>query len=332
VAALRRLGFDYVFDTDFSADLTVMEEGAELLGRLKAAWREGDQQRQEQDQRQGEGQQGPEQQEQQEQQGHAPEPGPLPLLTSCCPAWVSEVELAYPRLLPHLSSCRSPQQMMGAVVKRVWAKQVRHGAAGAAPTHTLGGGASSRPWVRRPPQMSSKPARPDNLLPPPNPSPPPANPPQRGLRPEHVSLVSFMPCVAKKHEARRPQLAPPAGGGPDVDHVLTTRELGELLRQARLPLASLPQEQFDSPLGASSGAGVLFGASGEPAGPSSPPPAPPPPRLAATPACSSQLRPRARCRSGRHCLPGRSRRRADPWAHAAAACRRGDGGGAAHGV
>lgn len=121
VSALRQLGFDYVFDTDFSADLTIMEEGTELLARLTAAWQQQDT---------AAGQQGAQQAQQQgreegaaaQQQQHGP--GPLPLLTSCCPAWINEVELAYPQLIPYLSSCRSPQAMMGAVVKRVWAQKV----------------------------------------------------------------------------------------------------------------------------------------------------------------------------------------------------------------
>jgi NADP-reducing hydrogenase subunit HndD len=168
VAALRRLGFAKVFDTDLAADLTVMEEASELVERMKNG-------------------------------------GPFPLFTSCSPAWVSFVEGFYPDFLPNLSSCKSPQQMMGRLVKRFWARE-------------------------------------------------------QGLAPSRVYSVSVMPCTAKKMEARRPEMA--EDGLPDVDAVLTTRELARMLRRAGIDFALLPDEAHDDPLGLASGAGDLFGASG----------------------------------------------------------------------
>lgn len=167
VAALRRLGFDKVFDTNFTADLTVMEEGHELLAKLAD--------------------------------------GSLPLITSCSPGWVRFVEEYYPHLTKHLSTCKSPQQMFGALAKTYYAESV-------------------------------------------------------GLTAEQVKTVSIMPCTAKKHEADRPEMQ--ASGERDVDAVLTTRELAALLRQAGIDLARLEDEEFDAPMGASSGASVLFGRSG----------------------------------------------------------------------
>lgn len=168
VTALRRLGFDRVFDTNFAADLTIMEEGHELVKRLT-------------------------------------EGGVLPMFTSCCPGWIKFAEQYYPDLLPHLSTCKSPQQMFGAVAKTVYARQA-------------------------------------------------------GIGPAKMVVVSVMPCVAKKFEAQRPEMR--ASGYQDVDYVLTTRELGQMLREAGLDLASLPESDYDHPLGASTGAAVLFGATG----------------------------------------------------------------------
>ena len=171
VTALKReLGFDAVFDVNFAADLTILEEGTELLGRLRTGTR-------------------------------------LPLFTSCCPGWINYVEKCRPELIPNLSTARSPQLMHGSVVKGVWAR--RRGIDAAA-----------------------------------------------GLK-----VVSIMPCTAKKHEADLAQFSTPEGGR-DVDFVLTTRELGRMLRNRRVPLASLPPTAFDDPLGESTGAGVLFGATG----------------------------------------------------------------------
>lgn len=168
VAGLRRLGFARVFDTDLAADLTVMEEASELVERVERG-------------------------------------GPFPLFTSCSPAWVAFVEAFYPEQLPQLSSCKSPQQMMGRLVKRFWAQE-------------------------------------------------------QGLDPGRVFSVSVMPCTAKKAEARRPEMA--EEGLPDVDAVLTTRELARMLRRAGIDFAALPEELHDDPLGLASGAGDLFGTSG----------------------------------------------------------------------
>ncbi|WIA24002.1 hypothetical protein OEZ85_013628 [Tetradesmus obliquus] len=178
VAGLKRLGFDYVFDTDFAADLTIMEEGMELLQRLKLAWG---------------------------LEKSAGTPPPLPMFTSCCPAWVTLVETEYPELIPNLSSCKSPQQMMGATVKAVWCKR-------------------------------------------------------NNLQPEDVCMVSIMPCTAKKHEAARPEMG--RDGYKDIDHVLTTRELGRMFRFQHIDMASLPKDSYDDPMGTGSGAGVLFGNTG----------------------------------------------------------------------
>jgi len=168
VAALRRLGFDKVFDTDFTADLTIMEEGSELVKRIK-------------------------------------EGGALPMLTSCSPGWITFVETYYPDLLPHLSTCKSPQQMFGALAKTYYAEQA-------------------------------------------------------GIAPENIYVVSIMPCTAKKAESERPEMK--SSGYRDVDAVLTTRELARMIRMAGLDFAGLPDEEFDVPLGISTGAGVIFGASG----------------------------------------------------------------------
>ena len=180
VSGLRQVGFDKVLDVDFAADLTIMEEGTELIGRLAAAWglKEPDE--------------------------HT---GPLPMFTSCCPAWITMVEKSYPELIPNLSTCKSPQQMLGAIVKRHYAKKL-------------------------------------------------------GAKPEDICLVSVMPCTAKKSEADRPEMQR-QGEVKDVDYVLTTRELGHIFRHKRVPLASMPEDEYDSPLAESSGAAVLFGATGK---------------------------------------------------------------------
>ena len=168
VSALRKLGFDRVFDTNFTADLTIMEEGHELIGRLT--------------------------------QG-----GVLPIVTSCCPGWIKFAEQFFPDLLPHLSTCKSPQQMFGALAKTVFAER-------------------------------------------------------EGLDPSKMVVVSVMPCVAKKFECQRPEMR--SSGYQDVDYVLTTRELGQMLREAGVDLGKLPEGDYDSPLGASTGAAVIFGATG----------------------------------------------------------------------
>ena len=169
-AALRRLGFDYVFDTNFSADLTIMEEGNEFLHRLKSGglvrW---------------------------------------PMFTSCCPGWVRFLKGQYPELTNQLSTAKSPQQMFGSVAKS---------------------------WLAQ----------------------------KLNVAPEKIFCVSIMPCVAKKAEAELPTMRTEAG--PDVDLVLTTREFVRMLRADKLEPAYLPEEPLDSPMGVSTGAGVIFGATG----------------------------------------------------------------------
>jgi NADH-quinone oxidoreductase subunit G/NADP-reducing hydrogenase subunit HndD len=167
-AALRRIGAYRVFDTSFSADLTILEEASELVSRIQNG-------------------------------------GSLPLLTSCSPAWVRFVEQFYPEMVPHLSSCKSPQQMMGALCKRVFA-------------------------------------------------------PREGLDPEKVVSVSLMPCTAKKLECSRAEHQHQFV--PDVDYVLTTRELVQLLRMKGIDLARLEPESADDPWGERTGAGKIFGATG----------------------------------------------------------------------
>lgn len=167
-AALRRIGFDKVFDTNFSADLTIMEEAHEFLDRVKNK-------------------------------------GVLPLMTSCSPGWVKYCEHYYPDQLDHLSSCKSPQQMFGAITKTYYAEKMN-------------------------------------------------------IAPEDIVCVSVMPCTAKKFEIQREDQD--AGGVPDVDISITTRELARLIRKVGINFRSLPDEGFDDPLGESTGAGVIFGATG----------------------------------------------------------------------
>jgi len=174
VAALRRLGFDYVFDTDFAADLTIMEEGTELLDRLTKHLN-GDKEVK------------------------------LPILTSCCPAWVSFFEHNFPEMMDVPSSARSPQQMFGSIAKTYFADKIE---------------------VKR----------------------------------EDLVVVSIMPCLAKKYEAQRDEFK--VDGNPDVDFSISTRELAHLIKEANLDLKTLPKEEFDTPLGESTGAGVIFGATG----------------------------------------------------------------------
>lgn len=168
VAGLRRLGFDKVFDTDFTADLTIVEEGNELLQRIKSG-------------------------------------GVLPMITSCCPGWIKFVEHFYPDLLPHVSTCKSPQQMFGAMAKTYYAQK-------------------------------------------------------EGIDPGDIFVVSIMPCTAKKFECQRPEMK--SSGYQDVDVALTSRELGRMFKQANISVAEMPEEEYDAPLGISTGAGAIFGASG----------------------------------------------------------------------
>ena len=168
VAALRRLGFDKVFDTDFGADLTIVEEANEFLGRV--------------------------------QNGDV-----LPMITSCSPGWIKYCEHYYPDMLDHLSTCKSPQQMSGAIIKTWYAEKM-------------------------------------------------------GIDPKDIVVVGIMPCTAKKFETKRDDQA--ASGYPDVDYSLTTRELGRMIESAGIYFKHLPDEEFDNPLGDSTGAAVIFGATG----------------------------------------------------------------------
>src|SRR6056297_2884822 len=174
VASLRRLGFDRVFDTDFAADLTIMEEGAELLNRL-TKFLEGDKDVQ------------------------------LPILTSCCPAWVKFFEHQFPQLKDIPSTARSPQQMFGSIAKTYFAEKM-------------------------------------------------------GIKREDLVVVSIMPCVAKKYECGRDEFK--VNDNPDVDYAITTRELASLIKLANINFTRLSNDDFDQPLGESSGAGVIFGTTG----------------------------------------------------------------------
>ncbi len=167
-AAMRRLGFDKVFDTDFAADLTIMEEGTELIDRLNNG-------------------------------------GVLPMITSCSPGWIKFCEHYYPEFIPNLSSCKSPHEMAGAMVKTYYAEKAN-------------------------------------------------------VDPRNIVVVSVMPCTAKKFEAKRPELG--RHGMADVDMVITTRELARMIKEAGIDFVNLPDEDFDSLMGQSTGAGVIFGATG----------------------------------------------------------------------
>ncbi|MGN0580216.1 MAG: NADH-dependent [FeFe] hydrogenase, group A6 [Ruminococcus sp.] len=167
-AALRRLGFDKVFDTDFGADLTIMEEAHEFIDRVQNG-------------------------------------GVLPMITSCSPGWIKFCEHYFPEMTENLSSCKSPQQMFGATAKTYYAQKM-------------------------------------------------------GIDPKDIVMVSIMPCTAKKFEIGRDDQS--AAGVPDVDYALTTRELGRMIERAGINFTSLPDEKFDEPLGISTGAAVIFGATG----------------------------------------------------------------------
>lgn len=174
VAALRRLGFDYVFDTDFGADLTIMEEGTEFLNRIKG-YMAGDTSVR------------------------------LPILTSCCPGWVNFFEHNFPDLLDVPSTAKSPQQMFGAIAKTYFADKI-------------------------------------------------------GVNRNDLVVVSIMPCLAKKYECQRNEFK--VKGNPDVDYSISTRELAAFIKLANIDFMDLPDEDFDDPLGESSGAGVIFGNTG----------------------------------------------------------------------
>ena len=173
-AVLRRLGFDYVFDTDFAADLTIMEEGTELLGRI-SKFMQGDKSVR------------------------------LPILTSCCPGWINFFEHNFPDMLDVPSTAKSPQQMFGAIAKSYWAEKM-------------------------------------------------------GINREDLIVVSIMPCLAKKFECKREEFS--VNGNPDVDYVLSTRELARLIKQFNLDIKDMSCEDYDDPLGESTGAAVIFGATG----------------------------------------------------------------------
>ncbi|MGD0755304.1 MAG: NADH-dependent [FeFe] hydrogenase, group A6 [Bacteroidales bacterium] len=175
VNALRQLGFNSVLDTDFSADLTIMEEGTELLVRLKKALVDGD------------------------------KSISLPMFTSCSPGWIKFIEHKYPEFLPNLSTCKSPQQMFGALAKTFYAKK-------------------------------------------------------RNLDPSKIVSVSVMPCTAKKFEADRPEMR--SSGFKDVDFVLTTRELAVMIKQAGIDFRNVEEAGYDTIMGDSTGAAVIFGATG----------------------------------------------------------------------
>ncbi|MFA6329009.1 MAG: [FeFe] hydrogenase, group A, partial [Candidatus Micrarchaeia archaeon] len=164
VAALRRCGFAKVFDVDLGADITIMEEASELLRRVETG-------------------------------------GPLPMITTCCPGWILMMEFFYHGLIENMSTCRSPHEMLGTLIKTYYAKKA-------------------------------------------------------GIDPKKIVVVSIMPCTAKKFESTRAELET------GVDYVLTTRELGRLVKMKKVDFASLPDEEFDPALGISTGAGVIFGATG----------------------------------------------------------------------
>ena len=170
VAALRRLGFEKVFDTNTAADFTIVEEATELLDRVNNG-------------------------------------GVLPMITSCSPGWVKYCEYYYPEYIGHMSSCKSPQQMGGALIKTYWADKM-------------------------------------------------------GYKPEDIFVVSIMPCTAKKFEVGRDDMNAAGEGIADVDVALTTRELGRMIKRAGIKFTSLPDEEFDNPLGIDTGAAVIFGATG----------------------------------------------------------------------
>ncbi len=175
VTALRRLGFAKVFDTNFTADLTIIEEGHEFLTRLKKALADGD------------------------------ASVKLPMFTSCSPGWINYMEYFYPNLIPNISTCKSPQQMFGALAKTYYAEK-------------------------------------------------------QGIDPKDVVVVSIMPCTAKKFECERDEMN--ASGFQDVDYVLTTRELGRMIKQAGIDFLSLSDGEQDSPMGMSTGAADIFANTG----------------------------------------------------------------------
>jgi iron-only hydrogenase group A len=175
VAALKKMGFDSVLDTNYTADLTIIEEGTELLGRLKSKIKDED------------------------------DSIALPMITSCSPGWVKFIEHMYPEHLAHLSTCKSPQQMFGALAKTYYADKI-------------------------------------------------------GVKPENIVSVAAMPCAAKKYEANRPEMK--SSGFQDIDAGLTTREIGHMIKQAGIDFSEISDSDFDSIMGDSTGAAIIFGATG----------------------------------------------------------------------
>jgi iron-only hydrogenase group A len=175
VAALKKIGFDSVLDTNYTADLTIVEEGTELLGRLKSKIKDED------------------------------DSVALPMITSCSPGWVKFIEHMYPEHLAHLSTCKSPQQMFGALAKTYYAEKI-------------------------------------------------------GVKPENIVSVAAMPCAAKKFEANRPEMK--SSGYQDIDAGLTTREIGHMIKQAGIDFSEISDSDFDSIMGDSTGAAIIFGATG----------------------------------------------------------------------
>ena len=168
VSALKRLGFDKVFDTNTGADFTIMEEANEFIKRFS-------------------------------------ENDTIPMITSCCPGWVKFAEMNYPELLPHLSSCKSPHEMFGALIKSYYAEK-------------------------------------------------------ENIDPKNIYVLSIMPCIAKKFEGKREELA--NSNMQDVDNVITTRELARMIKGANIDFERLPEEMFDNPMGEATGAAAIFGATG----------------------------------------------------------------------
>ena len=168
VAALKRLGFDKVFDTNTGADFTIMEEGTEFIQRINNN-------------------------------------GVFPMITSCSPGWINFIEINYPELLPHLSSCKSPHEMFGAIIKSYYAER-------------------------------------------------------ENIDPKKIVMVSVMPCIAKKYEAKREQLQ--NDNLQNVDIVITTRELARMIKQNNIDFVNLEEEKFDSPMGEATGAAAIFGTTG----------------------------------------------------------------------
>lgn len=191
VSALKEMNFDYVFDTNFAADLTIMEEGTELLGRLVGSLYFSNAISDEQLERTG--------------FKAADNPPALPMITSCSPGWIKYVEHYFPEEIGHLSTCKSPHMMLGALCKSYFAKKIK-------------------------------------------------------VYPEDIFVVSVMPCTAKKFEITRPEMV--NNGVPNVDAVITTRELAKMIKDAGISFTSLPDSIMDNPLGFSTGAADIFGAPG----------------------------------------------------------------------